>query len=130
MKDLIISYLDGTIETQSFEQHEKQRYEAEEYNCAMQYLDDLKIPRTDETPCEYSLVGRIQWLVDHVNFTGMDIRVGKNFDYYDTPDSEPCPCKIVSIHNNGFYVVYGFRHLGSTAIGSTIYPKKFKHIEK
>lgn len=38
-------------------------YEATEYWCAMQYLDELEIPREDKNGETYSIVGRIKLLI-------------------------------------------------------------------
>jgi hypothetical protein len=35
---------------------------AEELECANMYLDDLNIPKKDESGNEYSIVGRIKYL--------------------------------------------------------------------
>jgi len=65
MDNIIISYPDGSWAEQSFEEYEKERNELEDYSRAMITLDECGVPRTDETPCEYSLVGRIIWLADN-----------------------------------------------------------------
>jgi hypothetical protein len=39
--------------------HKDMEHWAEEYECAMKHLDDLKVPRHDETEKVFSLVGRI-----------------------------------------------------------------------
>jgi hypothetical protein len=47
---------------QDFALKEEERYGATEFWCAMQKLDDLKVPRTDKEGKEYSIVGRIKRL--------------------------------------------------------------------
>jgi len=46
----------------SFEQLEKDKFQSEEFWCAMKILDDMKIPREDNEGKTYSLVGRIKQL--------------------------------------------------------------------
>lgn len=45
-------------------------WEAEEYGCAMMFLDDLKVPRSDGDN-GYSLVGRIKKLMELIEGGGM-----------------------------------------------------------
>lgn len=39
--------------------HKDMEHWAEEYECAMKHVDDLQVPRHDETKKVFSLVGRI-----------------------------------------------------------------------
>jgi len=53
----------GAYGLQDFAMAEEQRYNSTEFWCAMQKLDDLKIPRIEEeTGKTFSIVGRIVWL--------------------------------------------------------------------
>lgn len=57
------SRIDGGYGTAKFATLEKDRYQSTEFWCAMEYLDDLNVPRVDESNGEtYSIVGRIMWL--------------------------------------------------------------------
>jgi len=44
--------------------HKDMEHWAEEYECAMMHLDDLHIPRYDESEKVFSLVGRINKLIN------------------------------------------------------------------
>lgn len=57
---------------------------------------------------------------------GYEIRIGDHFDYYDTSDSHPIRCEIINIINDGDYIIYEFKDRNSTAVGSSIYPEKFR----
>lgn len=57
---------------------------------------------------------------------GYEIRIGDHFDYYDTNDSHPIRCEIINIINDGDYIIYEFKDRNSTAVGSSIYPEKFR----
>ena len=53
----------GAYGLQDFEMREEQSYNSTEFWCAMQKLDDLKVPRIEEeTGKTFSIVGRIMWL--------------------------------------------------------------------
>ena len=41
---------------------QEMEYQAEENECANMYLDDLNVPRKDESGEDYSTVGRIKYL--------------------------------------------------------------------
>ena len=47
--------------------HKDMEHWAEEYECAMKHLDDLQIPRHDETEKVFSLVGRINKAISLVS---------------------------------------------------------------
>ena len=47
---------------------QEMEYQAEENECANMYLDDLNIPRKDESGEDYSTVGRIKYLESADNF--------------------------------------------------------------
>ena len=62
-EDSIVIDPDGSGGYQSFSNREEQRYNSTEFWCAMKKLDDLKVPRVDESNGQtYSIVGRIMWL--------------------------------------------------------------------
>lgn len=53
----------GAYGLQDFAMKEEERYNSTEFWCAMQKLDDLKVPRIEEeTGKTFSIVGRIMWL--------------------------------------------------------------------
>ena len=49
----------GVVRSRSIQEME---YQAEENECANMYLDNLNIPRKDESGEDYSTVGRIKYL--------------------------------------------------------------------
>ena len=55
------AYFDA-VASQNIYYHHNIHLDAEEYGCAMMVLDDMKIPRADESGKVYSLVGRINHL--------------------------------------------------------------------
>ena len=72
-----------------------------------------------------------EWIADAINNklhhkTGYDLRIGNSYDYYETDESNPMPCKLINILHDGHYVVYEFKHDNSTGIGATIYPQRLK----
>lgn len=57
------AYFDA-VDSQNIYYHHNIHLDAEEYECAMMVLDDMKIPRADESSKVYSLVGRIYCLAN------------------------------------------------------------------
>ena len=56
-------YPKGIVGNQSFENSEKEKFNATEFWCAMTFLDDLEVPRVEAvTGKQSSIVGRIKWL--------------------------------------------------------------------
>lgn len=58
----------GSTTHQGFAERQQESYDATEFWCAMQKLDDLNVPRIDESNGQtYSVVGRIMWLAKNTN---------------------------------------------------------------
>ena len=56
----------GVVRRRSIQEME---YQAEENECANMYLDNLNIPRKDESGEDYSTVGRIKYLERNERYT-------------------------------------------------------------
>lgn len=81
-------------------------HESVEFQCAMQVLDDMRIPRKDsETGEIFSIVGRIKWLENSKR-----IQVGCKYYYADNKGPFECvdagPSLSLFVDNNG--VEYSF----------------------
>jgi len=62
-KQIISLYPKNGFGLQDFAVKAEQEYNSTEFWCAMEVLDDLKVPRVDsENGQNYSIVGRIAWM--------------------------------------------------------------------
>jgi len=52
----------GPLGKISFSTLAEQEHQSTEFWCAMKVLDDLEVPREDESGKSYSIVGRIAWM--------------------------------------------------------------------
>jgi hypothetical protein len=65
-KDVLTINPKGSYGNQSFKNRAEEEYNSTEFWCAMQILDDMKVPREEkETDKTYSIVGRIKWLAEN-----------------------------------------------------------------
>lgn len=58
-----------------------------------------------------------------------EIRIGRHYDYFDSPETPSKKCKIIDIFYDGNYIIYEFKYLFETGTFATIYPQKLKPIE-
>jgi len=61
-KNTLLLYPQGGVEMQSFKEMAINKWQSEEFECAMKVLDDLGIPTQDSEGEKFSLVGRIMAL--------------------------------------------------------------------
>lgn len=62
-KQVISLYPKNSYGLQSFAANAEKEYNSTEFWCAMEFLDDLEVPRVDsENGQNYSIVGRIAWM--------------------------------------------------------------------
>lgn len=74
-KNVLLIYPNGSAGAKAFKTVADEEYDSNEYWCAMKKLDDLKVPRIDNSCDEvYSIVGRIMWLHNKL----------KDYDYFKT----------------------------------------------
>lgn len=55
-------YPKGSLGKISFASLAEQEYQSTEFWCAMEFLDDLEVPRGNEKGENYSIVGRLAWM--------------------------------------------------------------------
>ena len=58
---------------------------------------------------------------------GYELRIGREYNYFEFGDETLYPCKLINIINDGRYVLYEFMHDNTNgSCGATIYPEKLK----
>lgn len=56
--------------------------------------------------------------------------IGEYYNYYETKNSKPYPCKLINIKEKNGEIIYIFEHLTFIASGASVYPEKFKLLKK
>lgn len=82
-KNVLSLYPNGSYSVTKFSDLAETEHESVEFQCAMQVLDDMGVPRKEEATGEiYSIVGRIKWLENSKR-----IQVGCKY-YYENNNME------------------------------------------
>lgn len=99
-KNVLSLYPNGSYSVAKFADLAETEHESVEFQCAMQVLDDMGVPRKEEVTGEiYSIVGRIKWLENSKR-----LQVGCKY-YHDSKGPFECirtgPSLSLFVDNNG-----------------------------